>query len=105
VIAVAGGDLGNPAAKKYDCEVWLPSEGRYREATSCSNYTDYSARRLGTRYRDDTGTGLVHTLNGTACAIGRTLVFMMEHCQQPDGSFVVPAVLRPFSGLEVIEPA
>ena len=102
VINVASGDLGNAAAKKYDCEVWLPSEGRYRELTSCSNYTDYSARRLKTRAKGDDGTQLVHTLNGTACAVGRTLLFMFEHWQQPDGSFVVPEVLRPFSGLSEI---
>ncbi len=104
VIDVATGDLGAAAAKKYDCEVWLPSEGRYRELTSTSNYTDYSARRLKTRVKGDDGTDLAHTLNGTACAIGRTLVFMMEHCQQADGSFVVPEVLRPFCGLDVIQP-
>ena len=102
VIAVAAGDLGAPAAKKYDIEVWLPSEGRYREATSCSNYTDYSARRLGTRVKGDKGSELVHTLNGTACAVGRTLLFLFEHGQQPDGSLVVPEVLRPFTGFDVI---
>lgn len=104
VINVASGDLGNAAAKKYDCEVWLPSEGRYRELTSCSNYTDYSARRLKTRAKGEDGTELVHTLNGTACAVGRTLLFMFEHWQQPDGSFVVPEVLRPFCGLSEIAP-
>ncbi len=104
VINVASGDLGNAAAKKYDCEVWLPSEGRYRELTSCSNYTDYSARRLKTRAKGDDGTELVHTLNGTACAVGRTLLFLFEHWQQPDGSFVVPEVLRPFCGLDTIAP-
>lgn len=103
LVNIAGGDLGSAASKKYDLEAWLPSEGRYREITSCSNYTDYSARRMNTRM---TGAekGLVHTLNGTACAISRTLVFMMEHCQTADGTFVVPEVLRPFCGLEVIEP-
>jgi seryl-tRNA synthetase len=102
VINVASGDLGNAAAKKYDCEVWLPSEGRYRELTSCSNYTDYSARRLKTRAKGEAGTELVHTLNGTACAVGRTLLFLFEHWQQPDGSFVVPDALRPFCGLDTI---
>ncbi len=103
LVNIAGGDLGSAAAKKYDLEVWLPSEGRYREITSCSNYTDYSARRMNTRM---TGAekGLLHTLNGTACAISRTLVFMMEHCQTADGTFVVPEVLRPYCGLEVLEP-
>jgi len=98
VINVAAGDLGNPAAKKYDCEVWLPSEGAYRELTSCSNYTDYSARRLGTRAKGEHGTEFVHTLNGTACAVGRMLLFLMEHYQQSDGSFAVPDVLQPFCG-------
>ncbi len=104
VVSIAAGDLGAPAAKKYDVEAWLPSEGRYRELTSCSNYTDYSARRLGARMRNpEGGTRLVHTLNGTACAIGRTLLFLFEHCQQSDGSFIVPEVLRPICGFERIE--
>ena len=104
VVSIAAGDLGAAAAKKYDLEAWLPSEGRYRELTSCSNYLDFSARRLGTRLRQDTGTRLVHTLNGTACAVSRTLVFLFEHYQEPDGSFRVPAVLQPFlGGLEVID--
>ena len=89
-------------AKKFDLEVWLPSEGRYREATSCSNYRDFSARRLRTRVRGEDGTALVHTLNGTACAISRTLVYLFEHYQQPDGSFVVPEVLRPFTGFDAV---
>ena len=102
VINVAAGDLGNPAAKKYDCEVWLPSEGAYRELTSCSNYTDYSARRLGTRVKSDGGTDYIHTLNGTACAVGRMLVFLMEHYQQADGSFAVPDVLQPYCGFSSV---
>lgn len=104
VIRVAAGDLGAAAAMKYDCEVWLPSEGAYRELTSTSNYLDYSARRLQTRKRTDSDNPLVHTLNGTACAIGRTLVFIMEHYQQLDGSLFVPEVLRPFCGLATISP-
>lgn len=103
VINVAAGDLGNPAAKKYDCEVWLPSEGAYRELTSCSNYTDYSARRLGTRAKGEKGTDFVHTLNGTACAVGRMLLFLMEHYQQADGSFAVPDVLQPFCGFTTVD--
>ncbi|MGZ6967351.1 MAG: serine--tRNA ligase [Acidimicrobiia bacterium] len=103
VTNIAAGDLGAPAAKKYDIEVWLPSEGRYRELTSCSNYLDYSARRLKTRVRNDTGTEFVHTLNGTACAISRTLVFLFEHYQQRDGSFAVPEVLVPFTGFSTVE--
>ncbi len=103
VIALAAGDLGNPAAKKYDIEVWLPSEGRYRELTSCSNYTDYSARRLGARMKgSDGGTRLVHTLNGTACAVGRTLLFLFEHYQE-GGGLSVPEVLRAFTGFSHVE--
>jgi len=104
VIAVAAGDLGAPAAKKYDIEVWLPSEGRYRELTSCSNYTEYSARRLGARMRPaEGGTQLLHTLNGTACAVGRTLLFLFENYQDEGGALVVPDVLRPFTGFERVE--
>ncbi len=102
VINVAAGDLGAAAAKKYDLEVWLPSESTYREVTSCSNYTDYSARRMGSRYRGDAGTGLLHTLNGTACAISRTLVFLMENGQQSDGSISIPDALRPYTGFDSI---
>ena len=102
VINVAAGDLGAAAAKKYDLEVWLPSEGTYREVTSCSNYTDYSARRMGSRYRGDDGTGLLHTLNGTACAISRTLVFLMENGQHTEGSIVIPDALRSYTGFDSI---
>ena len=103
VVNCATGELGAAAAKKYDIEVWLPSEGRYRELTSCSNYLDYSARRLGTRFRVDGGTQPVHTLNGTACAVGRTLVFLFEHYQRPDGSFAVPEALIPLCGFDRVE--
>jgi seryl-tRNA synthetase len=103
VVNIAAGDLGAAAARKYDLEVWLPSEGRYRELTSCSNYRDFSARRLGTRVKDASGSRLVHTLNGTACAVGRTLVFLWEHYQE-DGAFVVPDVLRPITGFERVAP-
>ncbi len=102
VVDIAAGDLGAAAAKKFDIEVWLPSEGRYREATSCSNYRDFSARRLKTRVRTDSGTELVHTLNGTACAISRTLVYLFEHYQQADGSFAVPDVLIPSAGFATV---
>ncbi len=104
VITVASGDLGAAAAKKYDIEAWLPSEQSYREVTSCSNYTDYSARRMGTRIKTDRGTEFAHTLNGTACAIGRTMLMIFENHQQADGTIAIPEVLRPFCGLEVIEP-
>jgi len=105
VVSLAAGDLGAPAAKKYDTEVWLPSEGRYRELTSCSNYTEYSARRLGTRMRlsDGGGTRLLHTLNGTACAVGRTLLFIFEHYQDEGGALAVPDVLQPFTGFARVE--
>jgi seryl-tRNA synthetase len=103
VVNVAAGDLGPAAAKKYDIEAWLPSEGRYRELTSCSNYLEYSARRLETRVRAERGNTLVHTLNGTACAVGRTLVFLFEHYQDADGAFVIPEVLRPYTGFDRVE--
>jgi seryl-tRNA synthetase len=104
VVNIAAGDLGPAAAKKYDIEGWLPSEGRHRELTSCSNYTDYSARRLGARVKGVDGSTFVHTLNGTACAISRTLVFLFEHYQDPDGAFVVPDVLRRYVGFDRVEP-
>jgi seryl-tRNA synthetase len=104
VVNIAAGDLGPAAAKKYDIEAWLPSEGQYRELTSCSNYTDYSARRLGARVKGVDGSQLVHTLNGTACAISRTLVFLFEHYQEAGGGFAVPDVLRPYVGFERVEP-
>ena len=104
VVNIATGDLGAAAAKKYDLEVWLPSEGRYRELTSCSNYRDYSARRLDTRVKTDKGSVFAHTLNGTACAIGRTLVFLCEHYQEGD-AFIVPGVLKPYTGFDVVEPS
>ena len=100
IIACASGDLGPAAAKKYDVEVWLPSEGAYRELTSCSNYLDFASRRGNIRTKGEFGTELVHTLNGTAIAIGRGLTFLMERAQQEDGTFVIPEVLRPFMGGE-----
>ena len=104
VVNIAAGDLGNAAAKKYDCEVWLPSEGAYREVTSCSNYLDYSARRLDTRVKTENGSEFAHTLNGTAIPVARMLVFLMEHYQQADGTFSVPEVLRSFCGLDTVAP-
>jgi len=102
VVNIAAEDLGAPAAKKYDIEAWLPSEGRYRELTSCSNYLEYSARRLATRLRGDDANRLVHTVNGTACAIGRTLVFLFEHGQQADGSWKIPEALVPYTGFDTV---
>ncbi len=104
LITVAAGDLGNAAAKKYDIEVWIPSEQRYREVTSCSNYTDYSARRMGTRVKGDDGTRILHTLNGTACAVGRTLLAIFENHQTADGTITVPEALRSYCGLDEIRP-
>jgi len=103
VVNIATGDLGPAATKKFDIEAWLPSEGRYRELTSCSNYRDYSARRLDTRVKGDRGSVFVHTLNGTACAMGRTLLFLWEHYQEGE-SFVVPDVLRPYTGFDRVDP-
>jgi seryl-tRNA synthetase len=103
VVNIAAGDLGAAAAKKYDIEVWLPSEGRYRELTSCSNYREFSARRLDTRVKGADGSRFVHTLNGTACAVGRTLVFLWEQYQDA-GAFVVPDVLVPITGFDRVEP-
>jgi len=107
VVNVAVGDLGAPAAKKYDCEAWIPSQGRYRELTSCSNTTDYQARRLGARYRPGEGEAPqpVHTLNGTACAVGRTIIALIENRQERDGSFTLPNTLHPYGAPERISPA
>jgi seryl-tRNA synthetase len=96
VVNIAVTDLGNSAAKKYDCEAWLPSQGRYRELTSCSNTTDYQARRLNIRMRRDKQIETLHTLNGTAVAVGRTLVALLENGQQADGSVELPAALLPY---------
>ena len=89
VVNVAVGDLGAPAAKKYDCEAWIPSQSRYRELTSCSNTTDYQARRMACRYRPEEGAApeAVHTLNGTAVAVGRTIIALIENRQERDGRF------------------
>ena len=97
VVNIAAGDLGGAAAKKYDIEVWLPGQDQYRELTSCSNYTDYGARRAQTRVRRSSGEiEVVHTLNGTATAIGRTLIAIMENGQRADGSVALPAALHPY---------
>ena len=104
VIDVAAGDLGSSAARKFDCEAWVPTQQAYRELTSTSNCTTFQARRLATRYRDDTGKPqIAATLNGTL-ATTRWLVAILENHQQPDGSVRVPAALVPFVGTEVLEP-
>ena len=104
VVALCAGDLGFSAAKTYDLEVWLPSQGMYREISSCSNFGSFQARRLQLRYRKDDGRPeLAHTLNGSGLAVGRTLVALLENHQQADGSLRVPAALRPYlGGVEVI---
>ncbi len=105
VVALCTGDLGFSSAKTYDLEVWLPSQKRYREISSCSNFTDFQARRAKIRFRDGASgkTRLAHTLNGSGLAAGRTVVAVLENFQQEDGSVVVPEVLRPYmNGLERI---
>lgn len=104
IIDVAGGDLGSSAARKFDTEAWVPTQNTYRELTSTSNCTTFQARRLGVRYRDDNGKAQVcATLNGTL-ATTRWLVAILENNQQADGSVVVPEALRPYMGVEVLEP-
>src|SRR5512132_904033 len=104
VVNIAAGDLGGSAAKKYDCEAWIPSQGTFRELTSTSNCTDYQARRIGCRVRERDGNRPVHTLNGTAVAVGRTIVALLENHQQSDGSVRIPEALRPYLGAELIRP-
>lgn len=104
VLVMCAGDLGASAAKKVDNEAWLPGAGRYMEVTSATNATDYQARRLGIRFKAEGGNRLVHTLNGTACAVGRTLVALLENHQQPDGSVRIPEALRPYAGVDRLDP-
>jgi seryl-tRNA synthetase len=108
VVSLASGDLGFSAAQTNDLEVWLPAMDCYREISSCSSFTDFQARRARLRYRPTAGgkAQLLHTINGSALAIGRTMVAVLENYQQADGSVLVPEVLKPYMhGLEVIEPA
>ncbi|HEY6011302.1 MAG TPA: serine--tRNA ligase [Nitrospirota bacterium] len=100
VIVLCTGDMGFSAAKTYDIEVWLPAQNKYREISSCSNFEDFQARRGNIRYKVKGGkkTELVHTLNGSGLAVGRTVVAILENFQQPDGSVVIPEVLRPYMG-------
>ncbi|WP_314243287.1 serine--tRNA ligase [Streptomyces sp. DSM 40907] len=105
VIDVATGDLGSSASRKFDCEAWIPTQGKYRELTSASNCDSFQARRLSIRYRDGKKTQPLSTLNGTLCAVPRTIVAILENHQQADGSVRVPPVLRPYlGGREVLEP-
>lgn len=105
VMSMCTGDLGFTAAKKYDIEVWIPTQEMYREISSCSNFEDFQARRAGIRFRNSEGKlQYVHTLNGSGLAIGRTVTAIIENYQQEDGSVVIPEVLRPYmGGKEVIE--
>lgn len=105
VIDVATGDLGASASRKFDCEAWIPTQGKYRELTSASNCDGFQARRLSVRYRDGKKTAPLSTLNGTLCAVPRTIVAILENHQQADGTVRVPPVLRPYlGGREVLEP-
>ncbi|MFG2990672.1 serine--tRNA ligase [Streptomyces sp. NPDC048257] len=105
VIDVATGDLGASASRKFDCEAWIPTQGKYRELTSASNCNSFQARRLSIRYRDGKKTQPLSTLNGTLCAVPRTIVAILENHQQADGSVRVPQALRPYlGGREVLEP-
>jgi seryl-tRNA synthetase len=98
-MALCTGDMGFSAAKTYDIEVWLPGQKAYREISSCSNFEAFQARRMQARFKADKGKNeLVHTLNGSGLAIGRTLVAILENYQEADGSVVVPSVLRPYMG-------
>ncbi len=108
VVKMCTGDLGFPAARKYDIEAWIPSQNKYREVTSVSTVTDFQSRRLNIRYQDGQPAGgekrYANILNGTAFAIGRTIVAILENYQQNDGSVVIPEVLQKFIGKSVIKP-
>jgi seryl-tRNA synthetase len=105
VIDICSGDLGAPAAKKFDIETWMPGQDKYRETHSCSNCTDFQARRLNIKYRDGDGKlQFVHTLNGTAIAIGRMLIAIVENNQQRDGAIKIPDALVPYCGFDTIKP-
>lgn len=105
VMALCTGDLGFSSSKTYDLEVWLPGQQKYREISSCSNFTDFQARRANIRFKHEgkKGTEFLHTLNGSGLAIGRTMVAILENYQQKDGSVTVPEVLRPYMGTDVIK--
>lgn len=103
-VCLCGGDMGFSAAKTYDIEVWLPAQNKFREISSCSNFEAFQARRMQARYRDkDSKPDLLHTLNGSGLAVGRTLVAILENYQQADGSIIIPEVLQPYmGGIQVI---
>lgn len=104
VIDVASGDLGASAIRKFDIEAWIPTQNAYREVTSTSNCTEFQARRLNIRYREESGTRAVATLNGTLVAIPRMIVAILENHQNDDGSVNVPQALRPFLGVDRLLP-
>jgi seryl-tRNA synthetase len=107
VIVLCTGDLGFSSAKTYDIEVWMPTQQRYREISSCSNFLDYQARRASIRYRPERSSKprLVHTLNGSGLAVGRTVAAILENFQRGDGSVVVPEALVPYmGGISVLQP-
>ena len=104
VVELCSGDIGFSSAKTYDIEVWMPSENRFREISSCSNCLDFQARRMGLRYKNAQGKlEYVHTLNGSGLAVGRTFAAILENFQQADGSVVIPQALRPYFGKDKIE--
>jgi len=105
VVLLCAGDLGTASAKTYDLEAWMPGRGAYGEVTSCSNTTDFQARRLNVRFRERGRTEFVHTLNGTALATSRVLIALLENYQQPDGSVRIPEALVPYTGFDRVEPA
>jgi seryl-tRNA synthetase len=103
VVTLCTGDLGFSAAKTYDLEVWLPAQNTYREISSCSNFTDFQARRANIRFKRDKKPEFVHTLNGSGIAVGRTVVAILENYQQADGSVLIPEALQPYmNGMKVI---
>jgi seryl-tRNA synthetase len=104
ILNMCTGDIGSPNSKKYDLEAWLPGQNTYRELASCSNDTDFQSRRLNIKYKDENGSkGLVHTMNSTACAVGRTLIAIYENYQDKDGNIRIPDVLLPYmNGIEYI---
>jgi seryl-tRNA synthetase len=106
VVTLCTGDMGFSSAKTYDIEVWLPAQNTYREISSCSNFESFQARRMRARFRNEKGkTELVHTLNGSGLAVGRTLVAILENYQRADGGVAIPAALQPYmGGLKAIEP-
>jgi len=98
VLLMCSGDIGAPNAKKYDIEGWFPAQNTYRELASCSHDTDFQSRRLNIKYKDGDQSKFVHTLNNTVCAMGRTMIAIMENYQQKDGSIEIPKVLRGYMG-------